>query len=173
MRSSRSRIDALREDRSRLERITDRGIEPGDVVIAENQIVVEGDEGDPQPPRRQLIQLGHNIPGFDEAILGMMPGEERTFELTYPDDYDEEDKRGKKATYTVKVSSISGKRMPELNDDFARAVGGGETVEELRADIRQRLEAEAEQLSNQIAEQRLFAEILGRSQILLPRNPDA
>jgi trigger factor len=162
------RIDALLEERARLERVTDRGIAPGDVVIAENQVVVEGEEGDPQPPRRQLIQLGSNIPGFDEAIMGQMPGEERTFELTYPDDYDEEDKRGKKVTYTVKVSSISGKRRPELNDEFAQTVGGGDTVEELRANIRQRLEVEAEQLSNQIAEQRLFAEILGRSQIYFP-----
>jgi trigger factor len=165
------RIDAVRQERARLERITDRGIEAGDIVIAEKQEIIagaEGDEAEPAPARRQLIQMGQNIPGFDDAILGMMPGEERTFELPYPDDYAEEDKRGKTATYTIKVSSISGKKLPELNDEFAKSVAGVDTVEELRTAVRDSLAEEAEQLSGQLAEQRLFAEILGRSTIFFP-----
>ncbi len=162
------RIDGLREERARLERITDRGVEAGDIVIAEKQEVVAGDEGEPQPPRRQLIQMGQNMPGFDEAIMGMMPGDERSFELTYPDDYEEEAKRGKTAAFTVKVSSISGKKKPALNDEFAKSVAGVETVEELRNTIREALATEAEQLGGQIAEQRLFAEILNRSTINFP-----
>jgi trigger factor len=162
------RIDGLREERARLDRITDRGIQAGDIVIAEKQEIVAGDESEPPPAKRQLIQMGQNIPGFDEAILGMMPGEERTFELSYPEDYTDEDKRGQTATFTVKVSSISGKKLPELNDEFAKAVASVETVEELRAAVREGMTAEAEQLGGQLAEQRLFAEILGRSSIYFP-----
>ena len=50
------RLTALREERARLERVADRGVEPGDILIAEQQVIVEGDEGEPAPMRRQLIQ---------------------------------------------------------------------------------------------------------------------
>lgn len=162
------RLTALREERARLERVADRGVQEGDILIAEQQVIVEGDEGEPTPMRRQLIQLGNNVPGFDDAVMGMEIGEERTFELPFPDDHEDEAKRGKKAAYTVKLSSISAKKMPELNDDFAKTLGVGETVEELREQIRTRLQAEADQYGEQIAEQRLFDQILANSTIYFP-----
>ena len=162
------RLTALREERARLERVADRGVEPGDILIAEQQVIVEGDEGEPTPMRRQLIQLGNNVPGYDDAVMGMAIGEERTFELPFPDDHEDEDKQGKQAKYTVKLSSISAKKMPELNDDFAVLIGAGETVEELREQIRSRLQAEADQYGEQIAEQRLFDQILAGSTIYFP-----
>ena len=69
------------------------------MLIAEDKTVIEGEENDERLRAASLLQMGSNIPGFDEAVMGMMPGEERTFELTYPEDYEEEDKRGKKAAY--------------------------------------------------------------------------
>lgn len=161
------RIQRLREDRSRLERVTDRGVEKGDVLIAENHIVMEGEEEAPAA-RRQLIQVGNNIPGFDEAVLGMMPGDERTFELTYPEDYDEEERRGKRATYTVKLHSISARKLPELDDAFAALVAGVSTVEELRETLRRTIERESAQLSDQVAEQRLLQLIISASTIHFP-----
>lgn len=163
------RITKLREEKARLERVTDRGVEPGDILIVEQQIHVEGEEEPTGPGRRQLVQLGDNIPGYDEALLGTAIGEERTFELTYPEDYSEESRRGKKATYTVKLSSISAKKLPELDDAFALLVQGGETVEELRTNIRENLQAEADQYSDQVAEQRLFNQILEDATIYFPQ----
>ncbi len=154
------RITKLREEKARLERVTDRGVEPGDILIVEQQIHVEGEEEPTGPGRRQLVQLGDNVPGYDEAIIGTAIGEERTFDITYPEDYSEESRRGKKATYTVKLSSISAKKLPELDDAFALSVQGGETAEELRTNIRETLQAEADQYSNQVAEQHLFNQIL-------------
>src|SRR5579871_700840 len=161
------RIQRLREDRSRLDRITDRGVQPGDVLIVENQIQVEGEE-ETSEPRRQLVQLGNNVPGYDDAVMGMMPGEERTFEITYPDDFDEEDKRGKKATYTVRLSSISAKKLPELNEEFAKQIAGVETVDELRQVVRERLEADAVRIGDEVAEQRIIEQILANSEIHFP-----
>ena len=63
--------------------------------------------------------------------MGMMPGEERTFDLTYPEDFDEEARRGKTATYHVKVSSISARKLPELDDEFAKSVAPVQSVEAL------------------------------------------
>lgn len=162
------RIDALREERAKLDRVTDRGVQAGDMLIVENQIKVEGAEDDETPVRRQLVQLGQNIPGYDEAIMGMMPDEERTFELTYPEDHEEEDKRGKKATFTVSLKSISAKRLPDLDDEFAMQVAGAETVDEFKELVKTRLEADAVRLSNELAEQRLLEAILANSEVHFP-----
>jgi len=160
-------IEQLREERARLERVQDRGVEATDVLIAEVQIVLEGDE-EPEPAKRQLVQLGKNIPGYDEALLGLQIGEERSFELAYPEDFDQEDRRGKKATYNVKLSSISSKRLPDLDDDFAKSVAGVQTVDELRVAVRERLDANALRVSNEIGEQRIIEQILERAQVHYP-----
>ena len=161
------RIKSLREDKARLERITDRGIEDGDVVIVEHEITIEGTD-EPEPVRRQLVYIGNNIPGYDEQVMGMMPGDERTFELTYPDDFEEEARRGKRATYNVKVTSISARKLPDLNDDFVKDVAKVDTVDEFRRLLRERLEADAVRVSNEIAEQRLIEKILESSTVHFP-----
>jgi len=162
------RIDGLRNERAKLDRVTDRGVEAGDMLIVENLIKVEGAEEDETPVRRQLVQMGQNIPGYDEAIMGMLPDEERTFELTYPEDHEEEDKRGKKATFTVSLKSISAKRLPDLDDDFAMQVAGTETLDEFKELVKTRLEADAVRLSNEVAEQRLLEAILENSEVHFP-----
>ena len=162
------RISRFREERARLERVTDRGVQEGDVLIAEISQRDEGDESEPATPRRQLLQLGNNLPGFDEQVMGMSPGDEKTFTLTYPDDYAEEEKRGKNVTYTVKLSSISAKKLPELDENFFKMVGGGSTLDELKQNLRERMQTEAARLSDQIAEQRLLEQIVGSSQVFFP-----
>ena len=162
-----NKIQEMRDEKARLERVTDRGVQDGDVLIAENHIVLEG-EDNTETPRRQLIQVGNNIPGFDDAIMGMTADEERTFDLTFPDDYDEEEKRGKKATYTVKLSSISAKRMPELDDAFVQTVSDAKTVDELRGLVKDSMEFQAKRLSDQLAEQRIIEQIISEGDIQFP-----
>ncbi|HLJ56051.1 MAG TPA: trigger factor [Chthonomonadaceae bacterium] len=161
------RITSLRTDKARLERVTDRGIQNGDVVIAEHEIRLEGAD-EPEPARRQLVYIGNNIPGYDEHVLGLKAGDQATFELTYPDDFEEESRRGKKATYQVNVISISAKQLPALTDDFAQDVASVDTVEALRELIKSRLQAEADRVSNEIAEQRIIEKILEGSTVNFP-----
>lgn len=162
------RIDALREERGKLDRVTDRGVQAGDMLIVENQIKVEGAEDDETPVRRQLVQWGQNVPGYDEAVVGMMPDEERSFEVTYPEDFAEPDKAGKKAAFTVSLKSISAKRLPDLDDEFAMQVAGAETVDEFKELVKTRLEADAVRLSNEMAEQRILEGILESSEVYFP-----
>lgn len=162
------RIDGLREERAKLDRVTDRGVQAGDMLIVENQIKVEDLSDDDTPVRRQLVQMGQNVPGYDEAVLGMMPDEERTFELTYPADHEEAEKAGKKATFMVSLKSISAKRLPDLDDDFAMQVAGAETVDEFKELVKTRLETDAVRLSSQVAEDRLMNAILENSEIHFP-----
>lgn len=162
-------LENLRKEKTRLERVTGRGVEPNDVLVAQVRVVEEGEEeGENAPlPKRKVIMMGENIPGFDEALLGMQVGEERSFVLPYPEDYPVESKRGKKATYTVKLLDIHVRKLPELDDDFAKQYNF-ESLEELRNAIRAQLEQQADERGNAIAEQNLIAQILQNSTVKFP-----
>ena len=162
------RIEALRDERAKLERVTGRGIEIGDIAIAEVKVEIEG-ETEPAELKRQLVQTGQNIPGFDDAILGANPGETRTFELTFPADFQEAEKAGKKGTFTFVLASISAKKKPEVDEEFVKAITNQElSVEEFRDLLKISLEAEAKQASNEMGEQNLIEQILKNSEIFFP-----
>lgn len=88
------------------------------------------------------------IPGFVDALVGMKAGETKVFDLGYPDDWDEETVRGKVANFTITMTDIKEKRLPEETDDFAKTVGDYETFAALKAkvtnDLKEALEREAQ-----------------------------
>jgi trigger factor len=102
---------------------------------------IEGAEG-----KDQMFEIGRGnlIPGFEEALEGVGHGDEKVFDVEFPDDYHAEELQGQPATFKVKVKEIKEKIVPGLDDAFAADVSEFETIDELRADVRQRLEAAAE-----------------------------
>ena len=161
-------IEALREEYGKIQPVSGRGIQDGDVVIAELAVTPEG--GEPAEPRRSLLRpgSGNNIPGFDDAVRGQMPDEERTFELTYPEDFQEAELAGKKAAFSVKVLSINERVLPEVTDSWVKEIGAFDSVEALRSDMRARLEQGYADLSARITESRILEEIIKRSKIEFP-----
>jgi trigger factor len=160
-------IESMRNERARLEAVTDRPAREEDVLITETAITPEGG-APPAQPKRTLIRLGNNIPGFDEAVIGMSIDEERTFELTYPDDYQEEDLKGKKASFHVKLLSINQRVVPELNEEWVKDATGFQTVKELKSDVKEKLGESYAQLADRVAENRIVEELIKRSQIDFP-----
>ncbi len=79
--------------------------------------------------------------GFSANLVGLSDGEEKVVEYTYADESPYEKLRGKSARFTVKVQSVKTRSLPELNDEFAKTVGEFETLEDLRKNIRERLES--------------------------------
>ena len=88
-----------------------------------------------------LLALGSGqlIEGFEEQLTGAKAGEEREVEVTFPDDYQAEHLAGKDAVFNVKVKEVREKILPELDDDFASDASEFDTLEELRADIREKV----------------------------------
>lgn len=78
--------------------------------------------------------------GFSANLVGLSDGEEKTIEYTYSDESPYEKLRGKSARFTVKIQSVKKRTLPELNDEFAKTIGEFETLEDLRKNIRERLE---------------------------------
>ena len=85
------------------------------------------------------------LPGFHEEIVGMPPGEEKTFLLTMPEDDEDQDAAGQEATVTVRLHSVKAEDLPSLDDELAMMVGDYDTLDALKASIQERLETEARQ----------------------------
>jgi len=127
-------LENIREQNAILEAV-ERGAETGDQVSFESingevngQVIFHDHD-------TKLI-LGDNettvLPGFDEAVAGAVKGETKTFTLTLPEDFDEEDLQGEEAEFTVKVDEVYNRTLPELNDALASTVGPFETLDEMK-----------------------------------------
>ena len=152
-------LKALQEQEAVLEPV-ERPVEMGDVALLDIRGTFHKEEDDGESGEGEGIFIDRKevrvlideestypIPGFPEKIVGMSAGEERTFDLTVPDEDEFEDLRGKTVTFTVNCREVYRYELPELDDEFARTVSEYETLLELRADIRARLEETAERLA--------------------------
>ena len=141
-----AQLAMLQERLAKLQPVEDRAVRMGDFVLmdfagTQNGEPIEGAEGKDQ---MYEIGAGNLIPGFEEAVEGVVHGEEKVFDITFPDDYHAEDLAGKPANFTVNVKEIKEKIVPALDDAFAADISEFETMDELRADVRARLEAAME-----------------------------
>ena len=146
----------------------ERPVEIGDRVSLDLRISVEGRTVSNTPGANLIIGENTMPEGFDEAATGMVADQERSFILLLPEDYAVEAVRGKSADFEIKVLGTSEKRLLGLTDELAKATGGFETIDELRADVRKRLEERAEQDAEQQAENTLVQELLSGATFEVP-----
>ena len=142
-----AQLTMLQERLASLQPVEDRAVQSGDFVLIDlsgsrDGELIEGAQG-----KDQMYEVGRGnlIPGFEEELVGVKAGEEKSFDVTFPDDYHAEELSGQSATFTVAVKEIKEKVVPELDDAFAADVSEFETIDELRGDIRERLTAAAEE----------------------------
>jgi len=139
-------LEHLREHLGRLE-TADRAAREGDFVVVDyvgsiDGVPFEGGEG-----RDQLIEIGGGrlIPGFEEQLVGLTAGEERTIDVTFPDDYGADHLAGRAAQFAISAKEVRERVLPELDDDLASDAAGFDTLDELKDDIRRRIAAQEEQ----------------------------
>ena len=149
-----STIERLRQRNARFEPVEERGLGSGDVLTADVVRRVLGKPGapgtgeprDPESHTDVSIEMGHpvNPPGFDAEIMGMRPGESRTFSVTFPDAYQVAELAGALVEYTVSAKALKHKVLPAIDDEFAKDLGEFGSLDELRARVRQDLQREGE-----------------------------
>jgi trigger factor len=137
-------IQQLRDRTAKLETV-ERPAQTGDFVVMDYVGTLDGEPFAGGEGRDQMIELGSGrlVPGFEEQLQDAQAGEERTVTLTFPDDYGAEDLKGREAQFAVTVKEIKEKQLPPLDDDLA-IEAGFDTLDELRADIRERLTKQQE-----------------------------
>lgn len=115
------------------------------------------------------MRPGAFLPGFCEALEGAAIGETRAFDVVVPNDFDLEDIRGVRITYKVTVKSIKEQILPDLDDTFANIVEQGQTLEGLRATVRQELEAERKHAIEIATRDQVMAHLVSSVECELPQ----
>ena len=164
-----SKIEAVREQHKEQVPVEDRGADTGDVLACHCDGLIDG-EPDPRLHVHDLrVTLGTTelIPGFTDELMGLKAGEERTFDIGFPEDYFAEDLAGKQATFTVKANEHYVEELPDLDDDFAKDAGH-DAMSAMNASAREDLQAEADKQRQQEIESRVVALLLERNAFSAP-----
>jgi trigger factor len=114
------------------------------------------------------LEEGRMIPGFVEGILGMAVGEERSVSCRFPDDYPQEDARGREASFLISLKELKARELPALDDAFAREASDKQTLAELRSDLETRLREDAESRSRTSRRDALLAALVEQLEVELP-----
>ncbi len=138
-------IAELREQQATLRPIDDRAARDGDIASVKFIGTVEGEPFEGGSADRMPLVIGEDrmIPGWEANLVGMKIGDEKGFNITFPDDYRVEELQGRQTHFEVELLDLREKLLPELTDDFAKSVGDVETVDELRSEIREAMEKRA------------------------------
>ena len=124
------------------------------------------------------IGSGSFIPGFEEQLIGAAVGEARDVTVTFPEEYHAPDLAGKEAIFKCVVHEIKEEELPELNDDFAKDVSEADTLDELKAETREKLEKAAEsralnKMKNDVIEQVYLANDIDVPNVMVEEEIDA
>ena len=135
-------VAKLQDRNSRLVTVEDRAAETDDTVTFDFEGFVDGEAFEGGKADNYTLKLGSNqfIPGFEEQIIGKKTDEEFDVNVTFPEEYHAEELKGKPAVFKCKLHEIKVKELPELNDDFAKDASEFDTLDELKADLKSKLE---------------------------------
>ncbi len=124
----------------------DAKVETGDFAVIDFKGTVDGKAFDGGEGKSYPLQIGSGnfIPGFEDQLVGAKAGDDVTVKVTFPEDYFVADLAGKEAEFATHIHDIKRKQLPELNDEFAKANSSYETIAELKADLRKKMEEDAE-----------------------------
>ena len=141
-----AQLAMLQERLASLQPVEDRAVQDGDFVLMDLSGSRDGEPIEGAQGKDQMYEVGRGnlIPGFEEQLVGLKAGDDKTFDISFPEDYHAEDLAGADAQFAVTVKEIKEKVVPELDDAFAADVSEFETMDELRNDVRERLTAAAE-----------------------------
>jgi trigger factor len=140
-------LERMRKSQGQLIAVEDGTIEKGDRIILDFEGFIDGEAFEGGKAEKYNLEVGSGtfIPGFEDQLIGMKAGEEKEIQVTFPEDYHVENLAGKPATFKVKVHEIKRLSLPELDDEFAQDVSEFDTLEELKADIENKLKERREQ----------------------------
>ena len=143
----------------------------GDTAIIDFEGFVDGVpfEGGKAEGHSLEIGSGAFIPGFEDQMVGMKSEEERDINVKFPDEYFSKDLAGKDATFKVKLHEIKVKELPELDDEFAKDVSEFDTLEELKADIKEHLEDQNNQRAKDELDQSAINTVIDNTELDIPK----
>lgn len=155
---------------ARLTSVEDKALENGDTAVIdfegfENGVAFEGGKGE-----NYNLVIGSNtfIPGFEDQLVGKKAGEEVEVNVTFPETYHAENLAGKPVVFNVKVNDVKVKEVPALDDEFAKDTTEFETLAELRADVKAKLEEQAKNAADAEMRNALVEKVSANTEVEVP-----
>lgn len=163
-------IENLQKQRQTFE-TKDGELGDGDEATFDFEGSIDGErfEGGSAEDFRLVIGSGQMIPGFEDGMKGMKAGEERAIKVTFPEDYQAENLKGKEADFKISLKEVKEAKLPELNDEFFELFGvteGG--LDKLKTDVRKNMEREIKNAARNQVKQAAFDALVDKNEFDVP-----
>lgn len=163
-------IENLQKQRQTFE-TKDGELGDGDEATFDFEGSIDGEkfEGGSAEDFRLVIGSGQMIPGFEDGMKGMKAGEEKTIKVTFPEDYQAENLKGKEADFKISLKEVKEAKLPELNDEFFELFGvteGG--LDKLKTDVRKNMEREIKNAARNQVKQAAFDALVDKNEFDVP-----
>ncbi len=164
-------IDKMRQRVGRLVTVEGRAVQDGDTAVLDFEGFVDGKAFEGGKGEKFPLEIGSHtfIPGFEEQIIGKNVNDEFDVNVTFPEDYNAAELKGKAAVFKCKLHEIKAKELPEVNDDFVKDVSEKDTVDELKAEIREKLEKQFTEEAEDAADSALMDKMLENMKAEIPQ----
>ena len=169
-------LQSYQQNLASLVPIEDRTAQEGDVAVVdfvgklvEKDKEPEEFEGGSASEFQIEIKEGRFIPGFVEGIVGMELGQTKDVEVSFPEEYPQENLAGKPAIFSITLNDLKERELPDLDDDLAQEVSDFETLEELKQSLEERFKKEAEDTTQANTEKALLDELVTYLEVEIPK----
>jgi trigger factor len=163
-------LKAMQQRNARLV-VVDRPAEKDDTVVLDYEGWCEDKQFEGGTAENQTLVLGSGqfIPGFEDQLIGCKAGDEKDIEVTFPEEYHAEELAGKPAVFKCKIHEVKTQELPELDDEFAKDVSEFDTLEELKADTRAKLEKTLQDAKEYQGKDKVLQKVFEANPIDLPQ----
>ena len=160
----------MQEKNSRLISIDNRPVESGDITVIDFVGSVDGVEFEGGKAENYELEIGSNtfIPGFEDQIIGMKIDEEKDIKVKFPEEYFSKELAGKDAVFKVTLHEIKKKELPKLDDELAKDVSEFDTLEELKASIKEKLEEQNKQREKYETQEAVIKAVSEKAKVEIP-----
>jgi len=162
------RLEEIRDQKADYSNVDPRPIADGDYAVISIESLTGADSPVKQDEMMLHVGAEDTLPAFTENLRGMSPGEEKDFDVAYPEDYGQSKLAGKTIRFHVVVKGLRKKDLPEVNDEFAQDLGDFRTVDELREALRKTMLAQRQNEAQQEAKNKLVEKLVSLHDFPVP-----
>ena len=164
-------VKKLLERQARQVEVEGRAAKEGDIANIDFLGSVDGVpfEGGEAQGFDLTLGSGQFIPGFEDQVIGMQIGEKKDVNVTFPEEYQAVELKGKAAVFAVTLNALKEKVLPELTDELVKTATGSETVEEYKAKAKERLQVQLDKKANDATENSILTAIAANTEVEIPQ----
>jgi len=163
-------IDTIRTQQIQWE-VADKAADTGDQVTIDFKGMIDGEAFEGGTGQGMVVEIGKGrmIKGFEEGLLGLKLGDEKTLDLAFPEEYHAKDLAGKGVQFEIKVTKVEIAKLPEIDEDFAKKMGVADgDIEKMRADVKNNMQRELDARVKNSVKQAVMDKLLEINKIDIP-----